>query len=148
MQRVTFMVSMSLSHYYVKRSYQPCLLVRVPARCKLKVTLHHTCDLLHMCRVVQHMHDICMVYIRRNIVHGRPKLLIGLGTGNRFHSFFSIYKGLCLALLAWGLVRHTSISWCHLRQCDISNSYITSTGDVSSLNCNTRGHVALEGGVI
>ena len=30
----------------------------------------------HMCRVVRYMHDICAIHIRRNCVHGHPKLLV------------------------------------------------------------------------
>ena len=46
------------------------------ARCRLKVTLRHTCVVLHVHRLVSHMHDVCVIHIRRNSVHGHLKLLV------------------------------------------------------------------------
>ena len=31
---------------------------------------------MHMCGVVRYMDDVCVIHIRRNCVHGHPKLLV------------------------------------------------------------------------
>ena len=48
----------------------------VHARCRVKVTLHHTYVVPHMHRVVWHIHDVCTVHIRQNSLHGHLKLLV------------------------------------------------------------------------
>ena len=45
-------------------------------RCRLKVTLRHTCVGLRMHSVVWHLHDAYMVHIKCNSVHDRSKLLV------------------------------------------------------------------------
>ena len=48
-------------------------------RCRVKVALCHTCIVLCMCTVVQHLHDIGVIHIRQNSVHGHPNLVKWLG---------------------------------------------------------------------
>ena len=64
------------------------------ARGRVKVALHHIYVALRMCRVVWHMHRVCMIHIRQPSADGRPRLLvvkwlglsvtIRLGTGNGY----------------------------------------------------------------
>ena len=45
-------------------------------RCRVKVALCHTYVVLCMRTVVQHLHDVGTIHIRRNSVHGHPNLLM------------------------------------------------------------------------
>ena len=92
-------------------------LVNTNTRCRVKVTLRHTYVGLCMRRLVRHMYDVCTIHIRRNSVHGHLKLLLvkwlGLSVTVRARDrelifFLSILKSdeyLCVAIMAWGLVR-------------------------------------------
>ena len=43
---------------------------------KYALTLHDTYIVLHMCRVVRHKHDICVMHNRMTCVHGLTKLFV------------------------------------------------------------------------
>ena len=99
-------------------------------RCRVKSCNVIITLVLHKVRVVQHMHDICAVHFRWNSMHSPPKLLtvkwLGLCVKVRVRDkkwtwflffIFAVLKSdkyLCLALLAWVLVRCPLIPRCHL----------------------------------
>ena len=93
-------------------------LLWVTASCIVKVALYHTYVVLHMHRVVRHMHDVCTIHTGLNSAHGHPKLLVikllGLSVTVSirardskwiFHSFFSILKATnTFVLPSWPVV--------------------------------------------